>query len=182
MREALRKKRSLVRALEQRIDPRPPVAGKVDMILTCVKAAGFESGAGSHELHEARRGVSTLWRLVRDLNRMDFWKSLTVPRSQKSRAPEAIQEQLANMLETAHLDVGDVTRGEVLAAMDALHEVVIWMNTMFAAGRVRAEEELDESWTLDRYTCAALLPVLAEVLASFWAELRTGSGQRGVKA
>jgi hypothetical protein len=41
--------------------------------------------------------------------------------------------------------------------MDILHEVVTSMNTMFAAGRVVGLDEPEESWTMDRYTCAALL-------------------------
>jgi len=46
------------------------------------------------------------------------------------------------------------------------------MSTSFATGRVRAGEEVDDSWTLDRYTCAVLLPTLAERLNNFWTELR----------
>jgi hypothetical protein len=174
MRAALTKKCRTLRTMDQYIDPRVPVAQTVDIILTSLKTAGFGPEPGSSELHRARRGVLTLWRTVRWLNRMQFWESLTSPRAQKSRAPEAIPEQRSELLATAHefLQGESATRADILAAMDALHEVVVSMTTIFATGRVVGMDEPEGEWAIDRYTCAALLPAMAEQLNSFWVQLR----------
>jgi hypothetical protein len=73
-----------------------------------------------------------------------------------------------------------VTRADILSAVDALHQVVTSMNTMFAIGRVRDQDELGDSWALDRYRCSALLPTLAEQLDFFWVQLRKNGERKGV--
>jgi hypothetical protein len=182
MRAALTKKCKTLGELDQYIDPRVPVVEAVDMVLTCLKTAGFGPEPGSSELHRARRGVLTLWSTARRVNRMAFWEALTIPRAPKSWTTGAVREQRSELLATAreHLQGGGATRGDIMAAMDALHEVVANMNTIFATGRVVGMDEPEESWALDRYTCAALLPALAEQLNSFWIQLRTATDHQGV--
>ena len=176
MKAALKRKVRFPRDLEQYIDPRVPVVEAVELVLTNLKTAGLGPEPGSPTLHRARRGVLTVLRAARRLNGMPFWKSITIPRAQKSRTPETAQEHRAEMLETAreHLHGGGATRADILAAMDALHEVVVSMTTIFAAGRVVGMDEPEESWALDRYTCAALLPTLEERLRHFWLQLHGG--------
>jgi hypothetical protein len=179
MRAALKKVRS-PRALEQYIDPRVPIVEPVDIVLTSLKTAGFGPEPGSPELRQASRGVLTLLRTMRRVNRMPFWEFLTIPPAQKSWVPETIQEQRSEQLATAreHLQGAAATRADILAAMDILHEVVGSMTTIFATGRVAGMDEPEESWAIDRYTCAALLPKLEERLRHFWLQLHGG----GVKS
>ncbi len=174
MKASISKSRRATGGLEQCIDPRAQVIGTIVVILNCLKAAGFEEDPGSTELSKAKRCAFTLLRCVRELNRMAFWKSLTLPRLRKSESSETIQNYRTEVLMNAREDLqgGHATRAGILAAMDAVHEVVAGMSTSFATGRVRAGEEMDDSWNLDRYTCASLLPALAEQLNSFWIQLR----------
>jgi hypothetical protein len=164
-------------------DPRVPVVETVDIVLTGLKTAGFGPEPGSPELRQASRGVLTLLRTMRRVNRMPFWESLTIPPAQKSCVPETIQEQRSEQLATAreHLQGGAATRADILAAMDILHEVVTSMNTMFAAGRVVGMDEPEESWALDRYRCGALLPALTEQLNNFWAQLHKTTDHQSLK-
>jgi len=180
MSPALTKKRKS-QPLGQYIDPRVPVVEAAEMVLTSLKTAGHGPEPGSHALHPARRGVLTLLHEARRVNRMPFWEYVTIPRVPKSWAPEVAQEHRAEMLGTAreHLHGGGVTRADILAAMDALHEVVVSMTTIFGAARVVGMDEPDESWVLDRYTCATLLPTLAEQLNKFWVQLRTATDHKG---
>jgi hypothetical protein len=64
--------------------------------------------------------------------------------------------------------------------MDGLHEVVMSMNTMFVAGRVVGMDEPEESWAIDRYKCAGLLPVLVEQLNNFWIQLHRITDHQGL--
>lgn len=113
---------------------------------------------------------------------MELWKSLRIPRAQKLRVRETIPEHRAVVLEDAREGTRDETsaRANVVAAMDALHEVVTSMNTMFAVGRITDPEGPRESWALDRYTCAALLPTFAEQLDKFWVRLRETTDQKSI--
>lgn len=177
---AARKRTESRRALEKSIDPKMPVVEAVDRVLTSLKTAGLVPEPGSPELCQARRGVLTLLRTVRRLNRMEFWESLKIPRAMKSWVPQTIQEQRSELLGTGreHLQGGGATRADILAAMDVLHEVVANMSSLFAAGRVVGMDEPEESWTMDRYACAALLPTLEERLRHFWLQLHGGAAKR----
>jgi hypothetical protein len=183
MRAALTKKCRTLRALDQYIDPRAAVVGTADIILASLKMTGLGSEPGSLELRTARRGMSALLRTARQLNRMKFWDSLAIPRTQQSRMREATHEQRSELLSIAreHLQGDGATRADVLAAMDVLHEVVANMNTIFAAGRVVGMDEPDESWATDRFICAALLPALAEQLNNFWVQLHETDCDRSEK-
>ena len=165
MREALKKRTGSRRDLEKSIDPKMPVVEAVDRVLTGLKTAGFGPEPGSPELRQAQRGVLTLLRTVRRLNRMPFWESLTIPRAPKSWVPKT--------------KGGGATREDILSALDALHEVVANMNAIFATGRVVEMDEPEESWALDRYACGALLPTLVEQLNNFWVQLRTATDHQG---
>jgi hypothetical protein len=174
MNKAGQKKRGSTSDLKRHIDPTLPVMEAVDIVLTSLTTAGFGPEPGSRELRHAQGGVLTLLRTVRQLNRMSFWESLTIPRAPRSWVPETIKEQRSELLATARENlVGSAaTRADIVAAMDGLHEVVANMNTIFAAGRVVGMDEPEESWAIGRYTCAALLPALAEQLNNFWVRLR----------
>jgi hypothetical protein len=173
MRAALKKRTRSSRALERYIDPTVPVTESVGIVLTSLRAAGFGPEPESPELRHARRGVLALLRTARWLNGLPFWESVTIPRAPKSWAPESVQEQRSELLAGAreHLQGGAATRADILAAMDTCNEVVANMTTIFAAGRVVGMDEPQEAWATDRYTCAALLPALAEQLNNFWTQL-----------
>lgn len=74
------------------------------------------------------------------------------------------------------------SRADVLTAMDTMHEVVASMNAIFTLGKVRTDDELDDSWNLDRYTCAAVLPSLATALDNFWTQLLASPSRKVVNA
>jgi hypothetical protein len=153
------------------------------MISASLAAAGFAPGPGSPELNRARRSGYALLRMVRRCNRMKFWDLLTIPRAQKSQVLETMRDQRSELLAAAHdqLQGEKVTRADILVAIDGLHQVVTSMNTMFAMGKVTDQDCLEDSWALDRYACAALLPRLAAELDLFWAQLRKNSERKGVE-
>jgi hypothetical protein len=134
--------------------------------------------SGSLALRKARHYVLVLLRRARQMNGMTFWKFLVLSKSQRKVGNTQDHHSELLMIARDNLQGGPASRADILAAMDVLHEVVASMNTLFVAGKVRNEDELDESWNLDRYTCAALLPRLAEALDNFWPQLGLSSGLR----
>jgi hypothetical protein len=68
------------------------------------------------------------------------------------------------------------TRDDIVGGMYALHEVVASMHQMFAAGRDMTIEE--DTWLLDRYRCAALLPTFVKQFQRFWRELQENIDQK----
>jgi hypothetical protein len=67
----------------------------------------------------------------------------------------------------------DASRMDIVWAMDALNEVVTEMAARFAVGAVLdVETFLEKGYARDRYKCAALLPILADLMAKVWLPLR----------
>jgi hypothetical protein len=144
------------------------------LVLLYLQVVGFDAESGSHALNKARHYVLVLLRHVRQINRMAFWKFLVLPKSEAKLGN--IQDYHSELLMIARdsLRGGSASRADILAAMDTLHEAVVSMTAIFGAARVVGMDEPEESWAMDRYTCAALLPTLEERLRHFWLQLHGG--------
>lgn len=162
------------RLLERHIDPRAKVVGFLDIVKTNLIAAGVGAKRRSRELDRARRAAKALVGVVQALNRAGFWASLTVTRENRPQTAEMIREERSELLQDAReqLVESEVTRAEIVGVIDTLHEVVLSMNTHFSVAGVAGQDEPDDTWALDRFTCAALLPVVAQGLDNFWEGLR----------
>lgn len=164
MTKAMLRRRRSVQMLKRRIDPQATVIGRVEMLCAALRA-----GEPGH----ARHAVLDLMRTTRDLNRLHLWKALDVPKSVTSQPLDSVLDQRREMLIEAsdNFRSSHGERGDILVAVDAMHEVVASMLAMFVDGKVRPGQEPD-SWEQERYMCAALLPALAEQLEIFWIKLR----------
>ena len=175
----MKRRRQSLRELERHINPCAQIVGLLEIARAGLVAAGPGAERGSVELDRPRRATASLMRTVQGLNEAAFWPSVTVPRANRSQTAEMLQDERSELLHVAreHLVGSDVTRAEIVGAIDTLHEVVTAMNNMFTVGKIKGQDEPEESWMMDRYTCAALLPLLEERLRHFWLQLHGGAAK-----
>lgn len=173
MKRALRKKRRFLQMLSRRsFDLRLQVVVPIEMLLACFRKGGFGAASESFEFDEAKRALIALLRCAKRLNEMKLWQWLRISRTKMDVVRITSYEQRNEALGDLAADLRDVfgTRGDIVGGLYALHEVVASMQQMFAVGRAMKLEE--DTWLLERYTCAALLPTFVEQFQRFWRELQ----------
>jgi hypothetical protein len=172
----VKQKRAFVRrGYRTLIDPRARIAGAFDLIKVC-----FEESHFSLELDSDFEAVkyAVLMILLESgyaLGRMRLWDDLQIAECKASKAgggrKAAFMEKVASARE--RLRPENATLRNTVWAMDALNEVVTEMAARFAVGAVGDVETFSEKgYDHDRYKCAALLPILADLMGKVWLPLR----------
>ncbi len=166
MKAALKVKlRSVKHASTIRVDPRaPPIAG-FELVRAGFKDQDYQLERGSSELQVVRYAVSDLLRRLLVLARL-------LEGYRWAYGPDF--REFDQILESLFLHP---TQDDLVAAMDSASDAVEGMLEEFSQAEfpripndLTKEEEKEREHA--RYKCAALLPLLVQLMADVWAPLR----------
>jgi hypothetical protein len=105
------------------------------------------------------------------LVQLKFWDDLQANGSAFSSGPDCMDELFEKVL-----SVGEDLRGvsidqeDVVWGMDSLNEAIEEMTARFAGGKV--DTFVDKGYEHERYRCAALLPLFADLMEKIWLPLK----------
>jgi hypothetical protein len=156
------------------IDPRARIIVALQLIKECFEEQGFRLESDS-EFRAVKFAVLVLLESSLALSRMKLWDDLQIAGSNASKGEAGTRAALIEKIDSARRRIREegTSQKDIVWAMNALNTAVKDMAARFVVGAVAdVETLLVEGYERDRYKCAALLPILADLMAKVWLPLR----------
>jgi hypothetical protein len=170
MKEHLKHKYAFVkRGYKNRIDPRARIKGAFELI-----DVGLKEGltGGDTEIHTVQYAILfVLVPHILKLVQVKFWDDLQANGNASTSGPDCMDDLVEKVL-----SVGEDLRGvsidqeDVVWGMDSLNEAIEEMTARFAGGKV--DTFVGKGYQHERYRCAALLPLFADLMEKIWLPLK----------
>ncbi len=108
------------------------------------------------------------------LSRIKLWDDLQIAGCNASKSEAGTRAALMEKIDSGRRRIREGSSQKVIVwAMNALNTAVRDMAARFVVGAVAdVETFLVEGYERDRFKCAALLPILADLMAKVWLPLR----------
>jgi hypothetical protein len=167
----------LKRGNRKLIDPRARIIVAFQLIKECFEERGFslESDSAEPEFRAVKYAVlMVLLESSFALSRMKLWDDLQIAGCNASKGEAGTRAALMEKIDSARRRIREGSSQKVIVwAMNALNTAVKDMAARFVVGAVAdVETFLEKGYEHDRYKCAALLPILADLMAKVWLPLR----------
>jgi hypothetical protein len=165
------------------IDPRARIIVAFQLIKECFEDRGFWLEPDSAEFKAVEYAVLlVLLESSFALSRMKLWDDLQISGRNASKGEAGTRAALMEKIDSARRRMreegiserwGGPSQKDIVWAMNALNRAVKDMAARFVVGAVAdVETFLEKGYEHDRYKCAALLPILADLMAKVWLPLR----------
>jgi hypothetical protein len=156
------------------IDPRARIIVAFQLIKECFEDRGFWLETDSAEFKAVEYAVLlVLLESSFALSRMKLWDDLQIAGCNASKGEAGTRAALMEKIDSARRRIREGSSQKVIVwAMNALNTAVKDMAARFVVGAVAdVETFLEKGYERDRFKCAALLPILADLMAKVWLPL-----------
>lgn len=170
----------LKRGNRKLIDPRARIIVAFQLIKEAFEDQGF--WLADSEFRAVKFAVLVLLESSFALSRMKLWDDLQIAGFNASKGEAGTRAALMEKIDSARRRIREegtlhnreyTSQEDIVWAMNALNTAVKDMAARFVVGAVAdVETLLVEGYERDRYKCAALLPILADLMAKVWLPLR----------